>query len=189
MRFSSGFLVSYKGVKNKKKNPSLRSRWKMPTPAKGTPGLCSVTHTHKLMQAHTWVKTSAERCRLAKASRERGPGFLFFFFFFFFLSVPFVKLLQVLQCRRCFIVSKSVCITNTDRKVHVLEGTSFISYLEPLRVALVGLHPLIVISCKDLSISLLAGSLELGGAGGSRILNPNKCFFFFTSFPDINLEE
>lgn len=161
----------------------------MPTPAKGTPGLCSVTHTHKLMQAHTWVKTSAERCRLAKASRERGPGFLFFFFFFFFLSVPFVKLLQVLQCRRCFIVSKSVCITNTDRKVHVLEGTSFISYLEPLRVALVGLHPLIVISCKDLSISLLAGSLELGGAGGSRILNPNKCFFFFTSFPDINLEE
>lgn len=54
--------------------------------------------------------------------------------------------------------------------------------------ALVDLHPLMVISCEALSIILLVGS-ELGGAGGKRILRPNKCFFFFTSFPDMNLEE
>lgn len=46
-----------------------------------------------------------------------------------------------------------------------------------------------VISCEALSIILLVWSLELGGAGGKRILSPNKCFFFLTSFPDMNLEE
>ena len=65
---------------------------------------------------------------------------------------------------------------------------SFKSYLIPVRV-LVDLHPLIVISCEGLSISLLVGSSEFGGAGGKRILSPNKCFFFLTSFPDMNLEE
>lgn len=58
----------------------------------------------------------------------------------------------------------------------------------PVRV-LVDLHPLMVISCEALSIILLVGSSELGGAGGKRILSPNKCFFFLTSFPDMNLEE
>lgn len=53
----------------------------------------TLSKTHELMHAHTWVKTSLEPCPLAKVSRERGPGFLFF------LSVPFVKLLQVLQQR------------------------------------------------------------------------------------------
>lgn len=53
--------------------------------------------------------------------------------------------------------------------------------------AFVDLHPLMVISCEALSITLLVGSSELGGAGGKRILRPNKCFFFFTSFPDMNL--
>lgn len=46
-----------------------------------------------------------------------------------------------------------------------------------------------VISCEALSIVLLVCSLELGGAGGKRILSPNKCFFFLTSLPDMNLEE
>lgn len=54
---------------------------------------------------------------------------------------------------------------------------------------LVDLHPLMVISCDALSITLLVASSELGGAGGIRILRPNKCFFFFTSFPDMNLKK
>lgn len=53
--------------------------------------------------------------------------------------------------------------------------------------ALVDLHPLMVISCEAFSITLLVGSSQLGGTGGKRILRPNKCFFFFTSFPDMNL--
>lgn len=52
----------------------------------------------------------------------------------------------------------------------------------------VDLHPLMVISCEALSIILL-GDWEFGGAGGKRILRPNKCFFFFTSFPDMNLSK
>lgn len=55
--------------------------------------------------------------------------------------------------------------------------------------ALPDLQPLIVISCEARSITLLVGSLQLGGAGGKRILRPNRCFFFFTSFPDMNLAE
>lgn len=61
-------------------------------------------------------------------------------------------------------------------------------YLMP-DMPLVDLHPLMVISCEALSITMLTGSSELGGAGGKRILNPNKCFFFFTSLPDMNLAE
>lgn len=56
-----------------------------------------------------------------------------------------------------------------------------------LQALMVDLHPLMVISCEDLSIALLVGSSELGGTGGKRILSPNKCFFFFTSFPDLNM--
>jgi len=44
------------------------------------------------------------------------------------------------------------------------------------------------ISCEALSITLPVVSSELGGAGGKRILNPNKCFFFLISFPDLKLE-
>lgn len=54
---------------------------------------------------------------------------------------------------------------------------------------LLDLHPLIVTSCEELSITPLVGSSELGGTGGKRTLRPNKCFFFFISFPDMNLAE
>lgn len=65
-------------------------------------------------------------------------------------------------------------------------NSSFRPYLTGI---FVDLHPLMVISCEALSIILLVGSSALGGVGGKRILSPNKCFFFFTSFPDMNLKE
>lgn len=49
------------------------------------------------------------------------------------------------------------------------------------------LFELTVIPCEGCSISLLVGCSPLGGVGGNRTLSPNKCFFFLTSFPDMNL--
>lgn len=65
-------------------------------------------------------------------------------------------------------------------------NSSFRPYLTGV---FVDLHPLMVISCEALSIILLVGSSALGRVGGKRILSPNKCFFFFTSFPDMNLKD
>lgn len=49
--------------------------------------------------------------------------------------------------------------------------------------------PLILNSCEVPSGSLSAFKAAFGGTGGTRILKPNKCFFFFISFPDINLDD
>lgn len=54
---------------------------------------------------------------------------------------------------------------------------------------LAGLHPFMVISWKGSPNTVYVGSVQLGGAGGKKILRRNKCFFFFTSFPDMNLEK
>lgn len=67
-------------------------------------------------------------------------------------------------------------------------SSGFRAYLTPLAV-LGDTHPLIVISCEALAIILLFSSSALGGVGGKRTLNPNRCFFFFTSFPDMNLKD
>jgi len=48
--------------------------------------------------------------------------------------------------------------------------------------------PLILISWEAFSGSRSDRSSELWGAGGKRIRNPNRCFFFLISFPDMNLE-
>lgn len=47
--------------------------------------------------------------------------------------------------------------------------------------------PLILNSWDVPSGSFSALKATFGGTGGTRIRNPNKCFFFFISFPDINL--
>ena len=163
------------------------------------------THLHTHTHTHTWGKSSLECCGLASLSRERAPCFLFFFFFF--LSLPLVKVLQDLQQQKhSSTVYKSweLCIKNTHCTMYrtiskhcLLEVVSLLlatltigssSYLMADRI-LLDLHPLMVISWEALSITRLVDSSELGGAGGKRILRPNKCFFFFTSFPDINLAE
>lgn len=49
--------------------------------------------------------------------------------------------------------------------------------------------PLILNSWEVPSGSFSAFRAAFGGTGGTRILKPNKCFFFFISFPDINLDD